>query len=38
VVSNYPEQARLLFGFEAADWLFLITGILLVTAIAAFVL
>jgi hypothetical protein len=31
------KQARVLFGFEAEDWLFLITGVLLVTAIAAFV-
>jgi hypothetical protein len=31
------KRARVLSGFEAADWLFLITGVLLVAAIAAFV-
>jgi hypothetical protein len=36
-VSSYPKQTRVVFGFEAADWLFLITGVLLVAAIAAFV-
>ncbi len=30
-----PEQARILFGFEAADWLFLAGGVALVTVFAA---
>jgi hypothetical protein len=34
-MSGYPEQVRLLFGFEAADWLFLVAGVALVTAFAA---
>jgi len=34
-MSGSPEQARILYGFEAADWLFLVVGVALVTAFAA---
>ena len=35
VMSSSLEQARLLFGFEPADWLFLVGGVALVTVFAA---
>jgi hypothetical protein len=34
-MSSSPEQVRILFGFEAADWLFLAGGVALVTVFAA---
>jgi len=36
-MSGYPEQARLLFGFEAADWLFLAGGVALTAVVAAMI-
>jgi hypothetical protein len=30
-----PERVRLLFGFEAADWLFLAGGVVLTAVVAA---
>jgi len=33
-MSGSPQQRRLLFGFEAADWLFLACGIVLVAVVA----
>jgi hypothetical protein len=34
-MSASPQRHRLLFGFEAADWLFLAAGIALAAVIAA---
>ncbi len=34
-MSSSPEQARILFGFETADWLFLAGGIALTAVVAA---
>ncbi len=34
-MSSSPEQARILFGFEAADWLFLAVGVALTAIVAA---
>ncbi len=34
-MSGSPKQVRLLFGFEAADWLFLAGGIALTAVVAA---
>jgi hypothetical protein len=34
-MSSFSERPRLLFGFEAADWLFLVAGVALVTVFAA---
>jgi len=36
-MSGYPEQVRLLFGFEAADWLFLAGGVALTAVVAAMI-
>jgi hypothetical protein len=39
VMSGPPKHVRLLFGFEATDWLFLFGGVALVAGFtAAFVL
>jgi len=35
VMSGSPRQARLLFGFDAAEWLFLVAGVALTTVVAA---
>jgi hypothetical protein len=32
---DFSQEARLLFGFEPADWLFLAGGIALTTVVAA---
>jgi len=34
-MSASQEQVRLLFGFEAADWLFLAGGVALTAVVAA---
>jgi hypothetical protein len=34
-MSSSLQQTRLLFGFEPADWLFLVGGVALVTVFAA---
>jgi hypothetical protein len=35
IMSGSPEQARILFGFEAGDWLYLAGGVALTAVIAA---
>jgi hypothetical protein len=34
-MSSFPEQPRLLFGFETVDWLFLTSGVALTAFITA---
>jgi hypothetical protein len=34
-MSDSPERTRLVFGFEAADWLFLVGGVALTAVVAA---
>jgi hypothetical protein len=34
-MSSSPEQVRILFGFEPADWLFLAGGVALAAVVAA---
>jgi hypothetical protein len=34
-MSGFPERPRLWFGLEAADWLFLASGIALAAVVAA---
>ncbi len=34
-MAGSPEQARLLFGFETADWLLLVAGVTLSAVFAA---
>jgi hypothetical protein len=34
-MSDFPQRPRLVFGFVAADWLFLAGGIVLAAVVAA---
>jgi hypothetical protein len=34
-MSSFPQRRRFLFGFDATDWLFLASGIVLAAVFAA---
>ena len=34
-MADFSQEARLLFGFEAADWLYLAVGVALTAVVAA---